>query len=117
MPLTRYGVLLQFRERRVDPGRDGQRRRLGMVANEALRMHGIGRGEDGGTRVANGVRTAVVDRFRGAQAETGMTVLGVVPREEVATERASILDRAEARRKTGSTLERPELRLRVRVVV
>ena len=88
-----------------------------MVADEAFRMDGVGSGQDGGARVADGLGATVVDGFRGAQAEAGVTVLGVVPGEEVAAEGAGILDGAEARREAGSILEGPELRLRVRVVV
>jgi hypothetical protein len=66
-----------YRERRGDPGRDGQGRRLRLLADEAFGMRGVGGGEDGGTRGADGVRASVVDGLRGAQTQTGMTVLNV----------------------------------------
>ncbi len=76
--LTRWRLLRWYRERRGDPGRDGQGRRLRLLADEAFGMRGVGGGEDGGTRGADGVRASVVDGLRGAQTQTGMTVLVVV---------------------------------------
>jgi hypothetical protein len=75
--LTRWRLLRWYRERRGDPGRDGQGRRLRLLADEAFGMRGVGGGEDGGTRGADGVRASVVDGLRGAQTQTGMTVLNV----------------------------------------
>jgi hypothetical protein len=50
---------------------------------------------------------------RGHQADPGVAVLAVVPAEELAAERARLLDRVEAGGEAGLVLERLELRLRV----
>ena len=53
----------------------------------------------------------------GQQAEAGMTMLLVVPREELLTEGATVLNRAEALGKLGAVLHSAKLAFRIRVVI
>ena len=61
--------------------------------------------------------SVVMDVFRGDHGDSGVTVFGVVPGKEVATERPGIFDRAEAYRISGTILEGFERRFGKRVVV
>ena len=60
---------------------------------------------------------AEVDHGRSEQTDAGMAMLLVVPVEELLAEGAAILDATEAIRKLRAVLQRPELALRIRVVV
>jgi hypothetical protein len=60
---------------------------------------------------------AVVDVGGGVQSEAAVTVVVVVPAEEVLAVRAGGLDRGEPGRERRPVLEGLELRFRIRVVV
>jgi hypothetical protein len=76
------------------------------LADEALGVGGVGCLEHAGALELNPVCAAEVDVGRGVKAKTGVAVLVVVPTEEGLTERAAVLDRAEAPRKLRPVLER-----------
>ena len=60
---------------------------------------------------------ARVDHGWGEQAETGVAVLLVVPREELLAESAAVLDTAEAVGEIGAILQGSELAFRIGIVV
>ena len=62
-------------------------------------------------------RAAVVHGVGRHQCDAGMTMLSVVPAEELSAMRPCIFDRAEARRKVGSVLQGLKLRLGIRIVI
>jgi len=104
-------------EGRVDPGGSGQRWRDGGLPDEAFGMSGAGGREH---LLASAVlmgRLAGVDGLRGEEADAGVAMLGVVPGEEAATERTSILQTAEASGEVRSILEGLELGFGEGVVV
>ena len=82
-------------------------------ANEPLGPGGVGGVEDGAPGGVGLLGLAVVDGRRAHQADPGVAVLVVVPAEELAAERARVLDRVEPSGKARPVLERLELRLRV----
>ena len=85
--------------------------------NESLRVGQVGRVENGLALFDDPGRLAVVHHGRRQQAEAGMTMLLVVPREELLTEGATVLNRAEALGKLGAVLHRAKLAFRIRVVI
>lgn len=92
--------------RGVDPGGGRQSGWCRRLADEALRVSGVGVGEDAlalGEQVGG---ATVVDALRGEQPDAAVTMLGVVPGEEAPAEGASVLDRAEAAGEVGTALER-----------
>src|SRR5581483_868194 len=102
---------------RVDPHRLRKWLVLGRVTHEALRVLGVSGFEHAlplGDRL---LRLAVVNGFRREHGDAAMTMLCVVPVEELAAEALGILLAAELLRKLRPVLKRLELRLRVRVVV
>jgi hypothetical protein len=68
------------------------------LADEALGVGHVGCLEHASALELNPVCAAEVEVGRGVQAKTGVAVLVVVPTEEALTERAAVLDRAEAPR-------------------
>ena len=66
----------------------------------------VGGLEDAGALGVKLARLAVVDGARGHQADARVAVLVVVPVEEVAAERAGVLDRVEPVGEPGPVLER-----------
>ena len=85
---------------------------FGDAAHEALRVHLVGGGEDGGAGIDALLRAAVVDVRRPMEADAAVVVLVVVPGEEVDAVGAGILDAAEALGKIGAVLEGLEPGLR-----
>jgi hypothetical protein len=101
----------------VDPDLRGKRLGVGDAAHEALRVHLVGGGKDGGTGLDALLRAAMVDVSRPLEADTAVVVLVVVPGEEVDAVGAGILDAAEALGKIRAVLEGLEPGLGKRVVV
>src|SRR6185436_15903747 len=98
----------------------GSRRKFGRtrrLADEALGMSGVGGGEHLNAGIVSVLGLAVVDDLGGHQADACVSMLGVVPAEEVLAEGARFLDRGEAVREAGAVLQGLELGLGVRVVV
>ena len=100
----------------VDPRGGRQCGRAWRVADEALGSRGVGGVQDACAIGVDGVRLAVVDGGGGHQADPGVAVLLVVPVEEVAAERACVVDRVKAGGERGPVLERLEVRLGVGVI-
>ena len=101
----------------IDPGRSGKLRRLWRLADEALGMSGVGGVEHLSPGVVGVLSLAVVDDLGREQADARVTVLGVVPAEEVLAERSGFLDGGEAGWEARAVLEGLELRLGVGGVV
>ena len=89
---------------------------LGGSADEPLGRRGVGGVEDALALGVERLGVAVVDRGGGHQADPGVAVGVVVPVEELAAERAGLLDVLEAVGELGPVLQRLELRLAVGVV-
>jgi hypothetical protein len=101
----------------IDPNGERHAGRLRCDALEASRMGSEGGIErDSALRGESG-RSAIVHRIGWHECDTGMTMLSVVPTEELLAMRARILDRPEARREVGSVLQGLELRLGIRIVI
>jgi len=71
---------------------------IGNVADEALRMHGVGRLEDRGLLELDLLGLAVMHRGWRVVADFAVPMLVVVPLEERAAERSRLFQRAEALR-------------------
>ena len=101
----------------IDP--DGVRhgRRARCDAFEASRVCREGADEGDTALCGERGRAAVVYGIGRHQGDAGVTVLGVVPREELSAVRSCILDRAESCREVGPVLQGFEVRLGIRVVV
>src|SRR5450631_3712617 len=95
----------------IDPNSKRNGWRLRHDAFEASRVCGEGGIERDAALCGERGGAAVVHRVGRHQGDTGMTVLGVVPTEELMAMRPCILDRAEARREVGSVFQGFELRL------
>src|SRR5215213_5783803 len=117
MRLLGRGRNVDRRLGRVDPGGGGQLRRTWRLADEALGVGRVGGGEHLGAGVVGILGLAVVDDLRWQETDARVSMLGVVPAEEVLAEGSGRLDRVEAGGETGPVLEGLELRLGVRVVV
>jgi hypothetical protein len=105
-----------FLLRRVDPGsgRDGWRGRG--LADEAFWVGVVGGGQHAGPAGLHDCGAAVVNVGGGVQAEPAVTMLIVVPGEEVLAVRSCCFDRVEAAGEAGPVFQGLELRLRVRIV-
>lgn len=88
-----------------------------MLADEALRVGGVGASENVRPPLAELRGTSVVQVGRGVEADTRVPVLTFVPGEELLAEAASVLLAPELAGKVRAVLESLELGLRVRVVV
>ena len=88
-----------------------------MPANEALGMLLVGGAEDCLPLLVCLVSEAKVQGSRGEQADAGMAMFVVVPREEPLAEGTGVLDRPETVRKLGAVLHGAELAFRERIVV
>src|SRR5439155_5104566 len=100
---------------RIDPYRGRHRLRLRQPVREALGMTRERIGKYQRTHLMFRHGESVVHVVRCEQPQPDVMVLGVVPGEEVTTEAAPVLDRAEPFRKVGPVLHRLELRLGERV--
>ena len=89
----------------------------GVVADEPLRVGGVGLGEHGGPLLADGVGVPVVDVGGGVHADPGVAVGVVVPGEEPDQERAGVFEAAEPVGELGSVLQGLEMGFGVGVVV
>ncbi len=80
-------------------------------------MCGKGRHQGGSAFHGELIRVAVMHSVGSHQADSAVTVNGVVPTEEHLAMSPSVLDRAEASREVGPILQGFELALRVRIIV
>lgn len=87
------------------------------MVDESFRMSCVSGLEDELALFNDLCSLTVVDRGRGWQSHSRMTMFFVVPREEQLAERAAILNGSEATRKFGSVFEGAKLAFRVRVVI
>jgi hypothetical protein len=81
------------------------------VADKAFGMSGVGGLKYARTLDLDAVGVTEMDRGRGMETQSRMTVLVVVPLEEAPAEGTTILDRAKTRRELWPVLEGLELRL------
>ena len=101
----------------IDPNGKRYAGRSRCDALEASRMGGEGGIEREAALRGERGRAAVVHGVGRHECDAGMTMLGVVPAEELLAMRPRIFDRAEARREVGSVLQGLELRLGIRIVI
>jgi hypothetical protein len=90
---------------------------VGQASGESFRVRRVSRGEHGRPHRDALLGQAVMDVGRRQQAEAGMMVFHVVPREEDVAVGPGILDRGEPLGECRAVLERLEVRLREWVVV
>ena len=88
-----------------------------MLAYEPFWVAGVGGGQDVGADCVDVVGLSMVDVVWGVPGDAGVAVFGVIPAEETLAEGSGVGERAEGVREVGPVLQRPEMRLRVRVVV
>ena len=87
------------------------------LPDKAFRVRGVGYSKRLLAEVADLFGALAVDHLRGKQAQTGMMMLRVVPREELLAKTAGMLQGAEALRKVRPIFQRLELALGERIVV
>ena len=110
-------LLCLGRRGRVDPGRNWERRWDRHVVDESFRMRLVCITQDDRTsRIKLGF-SSVMHRFGRHHPDAGVAMLAVVPRQQVVTDLAGVLDAGEAIRKLRAIRERFELRFGKRVVV
>ncbi len=97
--------------RLVDPGDARERKRCRRLADEALRVGGVGTIEHGRPLRLDGSGSAVVDVGGRVIGDAGMAMLVVVPTEEPRAEAVGVFEAAEAVRELGPVLEGLELAL------
>lgn len=88
-----------------------------MLADESFWVAVVGSVQDLGADSADLFGVSVVDGVRGVPGDAGVPVLGVVPGEEALAERPRLEQAGERFGELGPVLQRPELRLGVRIVV
>ena len=101
----------------VDPNLLRRGQRLGRLADEAFGMSAVGGGENGAPPFNRFRSQTIMNHSRREKTQSGMTVLVVIPGEELLGKRTGILKRPKSFRETGPVFQSPEVTFRIRVVV